>query len=135
MNWLRRAQLRFGENSSESTDVTAERVASAAMAVPAPATPETLLASFGCIGSGQSSSTPEHNDLLDAFEERAAIMEFDGGLSRDEAEREAWAIVLVEQGPRLPNRTSVGPGCEGPGHTPSSWPGESSNDFGKNGGK
>jgi hypothetical protein len=27
------------------------------------------------------------------FEERAAIMEFDGGLSRDDAEREAWALV------------------------------------------
>ena len=28
-------------------------------------------------------------DLLDAFEERAAILEFDGGLSRSEAERRA----------------------------------------------
>lgn len=28
-------------------------------------------------------------DLLDAFEERAAIFEFDGGLSRSEAERQA----------------------------------------------
>jgi hypothetical protein len=29
----------------------------------------------------------------EAYEERAAIMEFDGGLSRDEAEREAGALV------------------------------------------
>lgn len=29
------------------------------------------------------------------FEERAAIMEFDGGLSREEAEREALAAVLA----------------------------------------
>lgn len=28
-------------------------------------------------------------DLLDAFEERATILEFDGGLSRSEAERQA----------------------------------------------
>jgi hypothetical protein len=27
------------------------------------------------------------------FEERAAIMEFDDGRFRDEAEREAWALV------------------------------------------
>jgi hypothetical protein len=27
----------------------------------------------------------------EAYEERAAIMEYEGGLSRQEAEREAWA--------------------------------------------
>jgi len=32
-------------------------------------------------------------DLSAAYEERAAIMEFDGGLSRDDAEREAWGLV------------------------------------------
>lgn len=31
--------------------------------------------------------------LREAFEERAAIMEFDGGLTREEAERRAMAIV------------------------------------------
>jgi len=31
--------------------------------------------------------------VREEFEERATIMEFDGGLSRDEAEREAWALV------------------------------------------
>jgi hypothetical protein len=31
--------------------------------------------------------------VWEAYEERAAIMEFDGGLNRDEAEREAWALV------------------------------------------
>jgi hypothetical protein len=30
------------------------------------------------------------------FEERAAIMEYDGGLPRAEAERLAWACVLRE---------------------------------------
>jgi hypothetical protein len=29
----------------------------------------------------------------EAFEERAAIMEYDGDLSRADAEREAWAMV------------------------------------------
>jgi hypothetical protein len=31
--------------------------------------------------------------VWEAYEERAAIMEFDGGLSSDDAEREAWALV------------------------------------------
>lgn len=31
---------------------------------------------------------------FDAFEERAAIMEFDGGMSRDDAERAAYADVM-----------------------------------------
>ncbi len=35
---------------------------------------------------------PEH--LRDAWEERAAIKEFDAGMSREEAEREAWADVI-----------------------------------------
>jgi hypothetical protein len=32
--------------------------------------------------------------LLELYEERAAIMEYDGGLPRADAERQAWAIVL-----------------------------------------
>lgn len=32
-------------------------------------------------------------EQIEAFEERAAIMEFDGGLSRKEAERLAYEIV------------------------------------------
>jgi hypothetical protein len=32
-------------------------------------------------------------DILELFEERAAIMEYDGGLPRAEAERQAWAWV------------------------------------------
>ena len=33
-------------------------------------------------------------EVLELFEERAAIMEYDGGLPRTEAERLAWACVL-----------------------------------------
>jgi hypothetical protein len=32
-------------------------------------------------------------DRREAFEERAAIMEFDGGMCRAEAEAAAWAII------------------------------------------
>ena len=35
-------------------------------------------------------------DLLEAFEERAALIEYDGGLPRVEAERLAWACLLGE---------------------------------------
>lgn len=35
--------------------------------------------------------TPAQREL---FEERAAIMEYDGGLQRIEAERRAWAEVM-----------------------------------------
>ena len=32
------------------------------------------------------------------FDERAGILEFDGGLSREDAEREAWRIIVVNAG-------------------------------------
>lgn len=38
-------------------------------------------------------------DLLAAFEERAALAEYDGGVPRAEAERLAWACVLGEKQP------------------------------------
>ena len=38
-------------------------------------------------------------DLLEAFEERAAIAEYCGGLSRVEAERLAWQCVLGASAP------------------------------------
>jgi hypothetical protein len=38
-------------------------------------------------------------DLKDAFEERAAIAEFDGGLDRAAAEQLAWAEVIGESTP------------------------------------
>ena len=35
-------------------------------------------------------------EWLEAVEERAAILEFDGGLNRQRAEREAWKYCLAE---------------------------------------
>ena len=63
------------------------------MAVPHRALWEKSRASIGSNGSASPSRLPELEAVWEAFEERAAIMEFDGGLSRDEAEREAWALV------------------------------------------
>ncbi|NYZ14234.1 hypothetical protein HL658_16885 [Azospirillum sp. RWY-5-1] len=39
-------------------------------------------------------NAPHHADLMDAYEERAAILEFDAHLSRAEAERIAWNEVF-----------------------------------------
>lgn len=55
----------------------------------------------GCSHDSRSSHTqtvkavglPDDESLKEAFEERAAIMEFDGGLPRQEAERLARKII------------------------------------------
>lgn len=50
-----------------------------------------------------------HQDELIAWEERAAIMEHEGGLSRADAEREATALVLGDLGERMrAHRESLG---------------------------
>ena len=51
-------------------------------------------ASIGSNGSAVSASMLKTESLQEDFEERAAIMEYDGGLSREEAERAALAQVL-----------------------------------------
>lgn len=56
------------------------------------------------IEAGKIRPLPEtHNDLTpetrEAYEERAGIMQYDGGLSRDDAEKTAWcfsACMLTE---------------------------------------
>jgi hypothetical protein len=49
--------------------------------------------SIGSNGSASPSRLLESESVREAYEERAAIMEFDGGLSRDDAKCEAWALV------------------------------------------
>jgi hypothetical protein len=39
---------------------------------------------------------PDADDLFEAWQERAAIMEFDGGMTREEAEKAAMEIVMGE---------------------------------------
>ena len=48
----------------------------------------------GGIETQEAPSAPDLADLLDAAEERAALMEFDGGLSRAEAEARTLAAVV-----------------------------------------
>ncbi len=93
MNWLERARREIRENVQRHTADSAKRNPTAAMAVPAPAFCEKLQGSNGSNGSAPLLSLLEIETAREEFEERAAIMEFDGGLSRDDAEREAWALV------------------------------------------
>ncbi len=93
MNWLERARREIQESALRRTANSAERNLTAVMAVPAPALREKLEGSIGSNGSTSPPRLLEPESLLEAYEERAAIMEFDGGLSRDETEREAWALV------------------------------------------
>jgi hypothetical protein len=81
------------KSARRRTANSAERNLTAVLAVPHRAFWEKSRASIGSNGSAPIQRIPEIADAREDFEERAAIMEFDGGLSRDEAEREAWALV------------------------------------------
>jgi hypothetical protein len=93
MNWLERARREIEESARRRTANSAERTLTAVTAVPPPGLWEKSRASIGSNGSAPTQRISEKEDVREAYEERAAIMEFDGGLSRDEAEREAWALV------------------------------------------
>ena len=71
----------------------------AAMAVPARGTREKRAASIGSNDSALLPWVRASDAVREAFEERAAIMEYDGGLTRDEAERAAWALILEQRRP------------------------------------
>jgi hypothetical protein len=87
-----RARREIPKSARRRTANSAERTLTAVMAV-LPGLREKLEGSFGSNGSAPTQRISEKEDVWEAYEERAAIMEFDGGLSRDEAEREAWALV------------------------------------------
>lgn len=94
MNWLERARREIGGTSAGPTANTAERnlmAVTAARTVPAAPRPA---ASIGSNGSAPRGQWLDAEAMREAFEERAAIMEFDGGLSREDAERAAWALVV-----------------------------------------
>jgi hypothetical protein len=93
MNWLERARREIPKSAHRRTANSAERTLTAVMAVPHPGFWEKSAASIGSNGSTSPSRLLELGSVREAYEERAAIMEFDGGLSRDDAESEAWALV------------------------------------------
>src|SRR5437879_4599497 len=93
MKWLERARREIPKSARRRTANSAERTLTAVMAVPTLPFCEKSRASIGSNGSTSPTRLLELEAAWEDFEERAAIMEFDGGLSRDEAEREAWALV------------------------------------------
>ncbi len=93
MNWLDRARNEIQEGRRQSTANSAERNPTAVMAVPHPALRGELGISIGSNGSPPPARMLDSESVRANFEERVAIMEFDGGLSRDEAERSAWGLV------------------------------------------
>ena len=93
MNWLERARREICGIAGQPTANTAERNPTAVTAVLAPATAVELSASIGSNGSALPGRMPESEALRESFEERAAIMEFDAGMTREDAERAAWALV------------------------------------------
>ncbi len=89
MNWLSRARREIAGIAERPTANTAERNPTTVTAVPRLGP----LASIGSNDSERLAGFDETEALRHAFEERAAILEYDGGLSREDAEREAWALV------------------------------------------
>ena len=51
------------------------------------------------VTGGHGTLKPDHLNEYeqDSFEERAAMMQYDGGLSREEAEREAMILILQQR--------------------------------------
>lgn len=90
MNWLDRARREIRREAEGGTAKTAEGNPMAVTSVPHPPLGPDRPASIGSNGS----LLPEDLAALrDEYEERAAIMQFEGGLSREEAGRAAWALV------------------------------------------
>lgn len=95
MDWLARARREIPECSRRRTAVTAVGGISAVLAVrPRGERPEEV-PPFGSIGSAAGRESLDSAAMREEFEERAAILEFDGGLSREAAERLAWELVVV----------------------------------------
>jgi hypothetical protein len=86
MNWFERARREISNGARRPTANSAERNLTAAMAVPLKALRQKLEGSIGRNGSAPPSKTLKSDIAQEGFEERAAIMDIDGGLSRDAAE-------------------------------------------------
>ena len=93
MNWLDRARRQIRDCARRPAAVTAEGNPTAVTAVLHPAPRQKMNESIADDGSSTRFQEQEAEFILEEFEERAAIMEFDGGLSQEEAERAAWAQI------------------------------------------
>ncbi len=94
MNWLERARREICGTPSGTTANSADGNPTAVMAaliVPTAAQPA---ASTGSNGSAPLRQWLDSDAMREALEERTTIMEFDGGMSREDAERADWALIL-----------------------------------------
>jgi hypothetical protein len=90
---MERARREIGAVRPDDTANTAKRLLTAVMAVVDPTGAVESHRSNGSNGSTEPWPAVDWDAVREAFEERAAIMEFDGGLACEEAEQAAWAIV------------------------------------------
>ncbi len=97
MNWLERARREIGGRAGDPTANTAEGHPTAVLAVLDPVGSEGQGGSFGSNGSSLQARMHDAEALRDEYEERAAIMEFEGGLPREDAERAAWGLIRKTQ--------------------------------------
>jgi hypothetical protein len=114
MNWLERTRREIQECVRWPTANSAERNPTAVMAVPPPTFLQKLEGSIGSNGSTREWMF-DKEAVREELEERAAIMEFNGGMSRDEAESEAWALVQRHCAPLGPVDVGVSRGQRFPG--------------------
>jgi hypothetical protein len=94
MNWLERARREMQEKREQPTANSAERDPPAVMAAPHSAARTRPSPSIGSNGSTAGAQMLESEALREDYEERSAIIEFDGSLPRNEAEFVALALVL-----------------------------------------
>jgi hypothetical protein len=99
VNWLERARREIQGASGRPTANTAEGRPAAVLAVPSLALDDGDRESIGSNGSTLPECDTDTAALSDEFEERAAIMEFDGNLGREDAEHAAWALVSTRRIP------------------------------------
>lgn len=90
VNWLEHARQKLVKTNVHGTTIVTEKIPTAVMAVPCPEESQKLQISNGTIGSTIKGASPNKEAFYESFEERAAIMEFDGGMNRDKAEQQAW---------------------------------------------
>jgi hypothetical protein len=98
MNWLEQARREIAGHAEGRTANTAEGNPTAVTAVPATRALARAAPDDGAVGPPWHALTDE--DLRMACEERAAILEFDGGLRRADAERESWRLMAVGDAPK-----------------------------------
>lgn len=114
MNWLERARREIGADIGTATANTAERNLTAVTAVLDAGLTDTWRVSIVSNGSSHIDTAGKFEAVREAFAERAAIMEFDAGLSRQDAEVAAARLVSTlheaqdgsEKTAELPQRRS-----------------------------